>query len=160
MKILIAYASKHGCTERTALLIQEALRIPADLLNLRNSLSADIDSYDLIIIGGSVHMGKLNHLLSDFTDKYLQMLFRKKVAFFVCFMDSMEKAGNYIKQAIDKQLLEQALSIGYFGGEFNFEKMSPFERLVVKQITKTEQSVSTIDYEKITRFINYINCLS
>ena len=61
MKILIAYHSKNGTSEKCAQLLLKQVGA-ADLADLKKK-TPDFESYDLIVIGGSIRMGMYTRCL-------------------------------------------------------------------------------------------------
>jgi len=59
MNILIAYATKYGCTEKCAAVLSEKLTGKVDLCNLKGGRASDLTQYEKVIIGGSIYMGKI-----------------------------------------------------------------------------------------------------
>lgn len=58
-RTLVAYASKHGSTEEVARAIGECLREAGHDVDIRDaSAVTDVDSYDALVIGGSLYMGR------------------------------------------------------------------------------------------------------
>ena len=89
MNILTAFASKEGQTEKIANFIAEVIRhhdqqaatLPCEHL-LKNF---NVNSFDAVIIGGSIHMGKYPGYLKKFITTYLDWLNQMPSAFFtVC----------------------------------------------------------------------------
>ena len=97
MKILIAYATKSGTSEKCADLIAEHFDSP-DVVNLTENPNPDVRDYDLIIAGGSVRMGNLHAHLIRFMKVNLRKLGKKQMAFFVCCMSK----GDKLTQQIEK----------------------------------------------------------
>ena len=63
-----------------------------------------------------------------------------------------DQAFQQLENAFPEKLHQYAKSEAILGGEFNFEKMRFFEKLIVRKIAKVEQSVSKIDHEAIKNF--------
>ena len=59
MSILIAYATRYGCAEKFAKMLAEKLTGEVDLCNLVNDKQIDPASYDTVIVGGSMYMGRI-----------------------------------------------------------------------------------------------------
>ncbi|MEE4196671.1 MAG: flavodoxin domain-containing protein [Bacteroidales bacterium] len=157
MKTAIVYASKHGCTDKCAHTLANELNNNAALINLDRSTDVNLDEFDTIILGGSIHAGAMNRKIKKFTDKYLELLTTKKTALFICCMEEGEKAQEQFQNAFPESLREQAIAHGYFGGEFNFDKMNFFEKAIIKKIAKTDRNVSRIKDNNIKEFARQIS---
>lgn len=53
-------------------------------------------------------------------------------------MEEGEVAQKQLQNAFPDELLNIAKATACFGGEFNFEKMNFFERLIVKKVAKSK----------------------
>lgn len=158
MNILIAYASKHGSSEKAALMLKEKLTGTVDLHNFKKGIP-NIHNFDAIIIGGSIHMGEIQKNVKTFFQKNSDLLEKKHLGLFLCCMDK-ERAQLQFEKAFPEELREQAIVNSLFGGEFNFEKMNWFERKIIKKISGVSKTVSEIDIAAIDRFANKFNLLT
>jgi menaquinone-dependent protoporphyrinogen IX oxidase len=77
-KILIAYQSKYGSTKQYAEWIHEESN--GDLVNIENGDRLDLAGYDIIIIGGSVRVGKI--VIAPFIEDHWSVMRGKKVILF------------------------------------------------------------------------------
>ena len=59
MKTLIAYCSSHGCAEKSAVELKTYLGENVELCNLKKGAIANLNDFDRIIIGGSIHAGQI-----------------------------------------------------------------------------------------------------
>lgn len=157
MKILIVYSTKHGCTEKCANKLKNRLTGEIELLNLKYSIKIDLNNYETIIIGGSIHVGQIQKKVKQFCRNNLNLMKEKKIGLFICCMEEGEKATNEFKEAFPEELIKHASATGIFGGEFNFEKMNFIERSIVKKIANVDKTVSKIYEENITKFVKQMN---
>ena len=157
MKILIVFATKHGCTERCANKLKDKLTGEIDTVNLKNSSQINVSNYETVIIGGSIHAGKIQKKVRKFCQNYLSILIDKRIGLFICCMEEGEKATNQFNEAFPDELIQHASATGIFGGEFNFEKMNFIERYIVKKIAKIDKSISKISEKNINKFISQIS---
>jgi menaquinone-dependent protoporphyrinogen oxidase len=154
MKILIVYATKHGCTETCAEKLKVMLPDGADLFNLKLKQNTPLDPYGTVLIGGSIHAGRIQPSVRKFCESNGAALLQKKIGLFLCCMEEGEKAKTQFESVFPAELRDHASAEGLFGGAFNFEKMNWVERAIIKKIAKTDQSVSKIDEGKISRFVS------
>ena len=83
-RALIAYATKYGTTKEIAEEIQGVLTengIESDITNVMET--GTIDSYDAVILGSPVYMGKMLVEARDFCQRYKPYLIDKWLAIFV-----------------------------------------------------------------------------
>lgn len=157
MKTLIVYGTKYGCTEKCARILSEKLTGEVDMYNLKGLKDVDISQYDKVIIGGSIHIGKIRKEVEEFCSEKLDELRSKKVGLFICCMRDGETAKEELNNAFPKELLASAIAKEYFGGEFIFSKMKFLDRLIVKKVSKIDKDTSNINMENINRFAQMIN---
>ena len=124
----------------------------AHTINLKDTPNADIKDFDRIIIGGSIHAGRIQKRVKQFYTKNLEALKAKELGLFICCMEEGEKAQIQFNDAYPEELRRNAKALACFGGEFDFEKMSAFQRMIIKKIAKTECNTSKMDKEAIRHF--------
>ncbi|MCD6205455.1 MAG: flavodoxin domain-containing protein [Candidatus Marinimicrobia bacterium] len=155
MKTLILYASKHGCAKKAAEKIAEALGNDTDVNNVRNISRIDIDDYDKVIIGGSIHAGRIQGQIKSFTRKNMNQLLEKTLGLFICHMEAdKDKAMKELSDNFPEPLMKHATAKGLFGGEFDFDKMNFLEKFIIKKIANVNESVSSINEDNIENFIS------
>jgi len=158
MKTAIIYASKHGCTDKCAHTLANELNNNAALINLDESTDINLDEFNTVIIGGSIHAGSMNKKIKKFTEKSIDLLNQKRTGLFICCMEEEdEKVLEQFQNAYPESLRNKAIAHGFFGGEFNFDKMNFFEKAIIKKIAKTDQNVSKINYNNIKEFAQKIS---
>jgi menaquinone-dependent protoporphyrinogen oxidase len=85
-------------------------------------------------------------------------LLKKRLGLFVCGMEpDEEKQQTEIAGAFPQNMREKAVATDFFGGEFLFEKMNFFEKMIVRKIAETDKSVSAIKEERIKEFVRLIH---
>ncbi len=156
MKAAIFYASSHGTTEKTAQMLNEKLGNKAEIINIRKTRQPDFDSYDTVIIGGSIHAGRVQSSVRKFLEKNQDALMKKKLGLFLCCMETGDGAMKQFENAYPEELRKHAGAVGLFGGEFLMDKMNFVQRAIVKKVSGQETSVSKINEEAITEFAKKI----
>lgn len=152
MKTAIIFATNHGCTDKCARNLADNIGLDINLFNIEIAPNPDLENFETIIIGGSIHMGSINKKIKKFIDKNATALFKKKLGLFICCMYDGDKAIEQFNDAFPEDLRNKAVTHGFFGGEFNFDKMNFFEKAIVKKVANIEQSVSNINYTDIKEF--------
>ncbi len=152
MRTLIVYASSHGTTEKAARLLRGNLEDDVEIVNLKTDPAPQLEKFDLVIIGGSIHAGTLQKRVRKFVEKNLAALLQKRVALFLCCMEEGEKAWKQFEQAYRQELREASLANGLFGGEFIFSRMNFLERALIKKISGIKSDLSRLDLEAIKAF--------
>lgn len=153
MSVLIVYATQHGCTEKCAVKIKKALSDSVDLINIKKRSIPNLSKYDTIIIGGSIHAGKIQGAIRGFASRNIKVLQNKKLGLFLCCMEKGETAIKQFNEAFPEPLRQHAIATGLFGGEFNLDKMGFAGKFFMKKIGHVDKSISTISEEEIQNFI-------
>lgn len=156
MSTLIAYCTKHGCTEESAHALQQQLTGDVTLVNLKKNGNPELEPFDTVIIGGSIHMGKIQSRVRKFIEKNLGELLKKSVGLYVSCMEE-NNAQQQFDNAFPDELRRHATAQGIFGGAFNFERMNFLERKIVQKVAGATESVFKIDADEIQRFSEAMN---
>jgi len=152
MNTLIVYASTHGCTEKCAHKLASQLPNSPTVVNLKKSARIDLNDFETVVIGGSIHAGRMQAAVRKFCQKNLSQLKQKRIGLFVCCMEENEKAQQQFDEAFPSELLEQAIAKGFFGGEFDFDKMNFIVKAIIKKMANVDHSVSKIAEDEIGKF--------
>ena len=62
--------SRHGSAEKSARILKEKVDGPVELVNLKKDKVPNLDQYDTVIIGGSIHRGKVQEKVKRFCRKF------------------------------------------------------------------------------------------
>lgn len=158
MKTAIIYYSKKGTTQKVAKIILEKLNSQEGLIDLKNKPFFDISTYDRIIIGSPIYAGNSHNKVKKFIASNLNLLLNKEVGLYVCGMERDEaKQSDELERAYPKELIDKAKSKRFLGGEFLFENMNFFEKMIIKKIAKTDKSISEINQHNIDKFVQELS---
>jgi len=156
MQTLIVYASNTGTTKECAYLLKDKLK-NATLIDL-SVQDVNIESYDLIIIGSSIKVGKFHKKVTEFIKKNHSLLKNKKVAYYICcgFSDNYQ---TYFKNNLPEGLLNTALIYETFGGIIDISKLKGLDKFIANMVSKTEDGKKEIKLlnDNIDNFIDVIN---
>jgi len=153
MKVLIAYATRFGTTEKCVGILVEILRgknYEVETVDLKKDKRVNSENYDLVVVGGSFLIARMNAYVKKFVKRNLNTLLNIKTGVFMCGSD--ENWENEIKKGFPQELLDKAIAKGYFGYEFNLDKMNPMFRNMIQKASETTESVSKINTENIKKF--------
>lgn len=151
MKTAILYATRHGASREAAELIRKKLG-EADIFDLKKDRIGDLSGYDTVIVGGSIHAGRIQPAVRKLLGKHAELLLEKRLGLYLSCMYEGETAKEQFDDAFPQSLRDHATACGLFGGKFDLEKMSFFEKAVVKQVAGVTESVSKLDEEAIEVF--------
>lgn len=152
MKTIILYMSKHGTTEKVALMLSELLMSDVEMINLRKNPNPDISQADMIVIGGSIHMGLIQKRIRKYCEKNEDVLTSKPLGLFMCCMEKGETAQHQLANAFPKLLRQHAKAIALPGGELLLGEMNFIEKAMVKKIVPNAWSRSNVENGEVTLF--------
>ena len=148
----IIYDSHHGTTTKVAQQIQETLgREKTQVFNLKENQEIELSDYEQIIVGGSVHAGQVQKKVKKFCAENEAILLEKPLGLFLCGMHHQE-AENELKEAFPESFRNHAKAVRFLGGEFLCDRMTFFEKMIVKKIAGIRESKSELDTPKIKSF--------
>jgi menaquinone-dependent protoporphyrinogen oxidase len=144
MKTLLVYGTRYGATTSTSEEIAKVLQkegFEVKVVNVKEEKISNIAPYDLIIVGTGLQFGRWTGEVEDFLKRFQKELDQKKLAFFVSSMKTLlEREGKTedlqkdrkweLEDKIAKRNL-QLISVGFFGGVLNFNKMNIVTRKAV-----------------------------
>ena len=142
-KALIVYGTRYGATADTSEVIGDVLRqkgFEVRVIEAKMEKVRSISEFELIIVGSGIRMGRWTKEPDKFLGKFQKDLSKKKLALFVCCggahpLTEGEEKGKEMEEAKRKYLEDKAteynlnpIALGFFGGIYNFNKMSWFLR--------------------------------
>jgi len=152
-KTVIIYASKHGTTERVARMLADKSSGNVDIISLKHDKISDMYQYDTFILGTPIYAGKPLKVMRVFCEQNMEILLQKTTALFICGMhpDADHRAAETM-DAYPEWLYKKSKAIAFLGGEFIFEELNFFEKLIVRKVSNINGSVSAIDENAIAHF--------
>lgn len=157
MKTLIVFASTHGTTEKAVSLLSQHLSDDVKVIDLKKEQCSNLDDFDTVIIGGSIHIGMFQRKVTKFINVYDEALMSKKIGLFLCCMKEDDDAQAQFETAYPPRLRKQAVAQSIFGGELLISKMNFFERKIIKKVSGTVTDVSSLNEVAIKEFADIIN---
>lgn len=159
MKTLIVYASQNGSTADCVNYLQGKLSGDVTAINIDGKVPK-LTNFDTILVGGSVHMGKIQRKITSFCKRNKQQLLEKKLGLFVCCYTA-ESEEKFIASLFDDSLLEHATITSVFGGEMRYDKLNFAYRKLFESLNKIEGFRQgfvepEIKYEEIERFAEVV----
>lgn len=158
MKTLVAYCSRHGSAQKIAHLItQELHHTSVRLLDLRmESIPEDLSSYDQVVIGGSIHYGKIQHEVREFCQDQQHKLLKKRLGLYMCYLMT-DKAQEEFNDAFPEELPNHASVLGFFGGEIQLEKMNMVDSFITKNLLHKHENEFKLDEAAFDSYITKMN---
>jgi menaquinone-dependent protoporphyrinogen oxidase len=156
-KVLIAYETLHGSSQKCAMMLKEKLKHETELIRLKENENIDLSEYDILIVGGSIHMGVIHTRIKNFVKKNFDQIMEKPHGLFLCCMEEGDAARIQFENAFPEKLRSTSIANGLFGGEFIFRKMNLFQRTFTRRIARVSTSISRINFNEINKFVEKIN---
>ncbi|WP_423189827.1 flavodoxin domain-containing protein [Alkalibacterium sp. f15] len=157
MRTLIVYATKYGSTEKFAHILGDILHDDVDYLEAKSSVNKDLIHFDTIIIGGPIYMGQIRKDITSFCEDHLEMLKSKRLGLFICGMQDEDVIKDQLQSSFPPELIQLATVTAHFGGMFQFEDMSFFDKAITKKIAKISSDYSDVREETIKAFAQTMN---
>jgi len=139
-RILVAYASKYGSTGGIAETIGKELcreGATVDILQVKNAI--DVNSYQGVIIGSAVYMGKWLPDATDFVKTNCEMLQRVPVAYFMACMtlhnpteENRRTVLAYLNPVLKAIPDVKPVKIGTFAGALDYNNLSWLNKKILK----------------------------
>jgi len=150
-KTLIAYSTTLGCTEQCASKLKDDLGEDVEMVRISRRRRFNLQNYETIIVGGSIHEGMIQRSVHKFCESNLDVLLQKQIGLFVCCMDPDANEQELIERAFPDRLVKHALASGFFGGELNIKKMNLLQKIMTRKAARLQKEPD-IDFQKILDF--------
>lgn len=150
-KILLAYATVEGQTEKIAAAIRDQLAAAgADvtLLHVREAKETpepDLPSFDLLVFGASVHMQKIEKEMAAFIERHQDIIRDKARSLFVVSMAAAsndpaerKKSLDVIRQSVRRQVPVEFEDEEMIAGALMYTKYNWLVRWIMKRISAKE----------------------
>ncbi|CQR45985.1 protoporphyrinogen oxidase [Paraliobacillus sp. PM-2] len=158
MTTYILYTTKHGTTKYVANDLAKQLTGKTILINLKEQNEIDLSEANMIILGASIYVGKVQKEMKQFIDAHLEQLLTKPIGLFLC---AGHPDKNVVKRemqaAYSEKLRKHATSFLLPGYIYDFSKLHTLERLIVKKIVGIKESRHHLDTAAIKQFTSEIN---
>jgi menaquinone-dependent protoporphyrinogen oxidase len=133
VRALVAYGTRWGSTADVARELASVIRKKGhqvDLLDLGKNDPADLEPYDMVVIGSGIAYGSWSKGAVRFLERNGKTLSGKRLAMFACCGDLLfdpskadEHESKYLRDVALKHGLEP-FSLGLFGGVIDFARYS------------------------------------
>ncbi len=142
-RILVAYATRLGSTIGAAEAIGRALRAAGAETDVCPVAEVhDLAGYDALVLGSAIRVGKPLPELTRFVEQHTSALADRPVAYFaVCGTLQEDSPGHRetVLHYLDPlRRIKEPVSIGLFAGAFDYGKVSPLLRWLLKAMRAPE----------------------
>ena len=130
MKALIVYASRHGASAEACEMLADRLRafMTVDICDVHDSPPSPLD-YDVAVVGGSVHMNKLDKKLKKYLRENIEALSAMPSATFIC-CGLTDDFDDYVTTEIPKEI-KFSLGVHCFGGQLKPDRVKGLDKMTV-----------------------------
>jgi menaquinone-dependent protoporphyrinogen oxidase len=159
MKTTIFYASKYGFTKKCVDYFKQNLDGLVEVIDLKDApdnLNQLIEQSDRVIIGGSVYVGLIQKEVKDFLTNYHHDFMIKELGLFMCGMREKEEINQEMTANFSEELRNHATFVSWLGGEFDFEKLSWLDKMIVKKIAKVNKTTTIFHQAELDQNIKSI----
>jgi len=165
-KILILFSTTDGHTKEICLRLKQAIGTSHEttLLAISESDNFDLDGFDKIVIGASIHYGKHSPLVHRFIRCHESVLNSKPNAFFsVCLVarkpeKNTPETNPYLKKFL-KNMSWRPQKMAVFAGKLNYPIYGMIDRQMIRLImwmtngpTDTSAVTEFTDWQKVEEF--------
>ncbi|HAQ07161.1 MAG TPA: flavodoxin [Bacillus bacterium] len=158
MKSLIVFCSKHGTTAKAAHMLRKQIDGDVIVVNLQKTqLHSDLEIFDSVIIGGSIHAGNIQGKVKKFMKDHQEVLLTKNIGLFLCCMKEGKEASEQFESVFPRELRESAIAQGIFGGELIVSKMNFLEKVLIKKVSGVTEDTSNLQMNSISQFAKTFN---
>lgn len=127
-KILIIYKSKYGSTKQYAEWI--ANEVKADLLEISRVNVSDLQKYDTIVFGGSLHAVGISGV-KIITDNFKEIMDKKVIVFAVGCSPERENIINHVVSSNFTDEIKEKINFFYLRGAFNYKKLGFIDKMMM-----------------------------
>ncbi len=131
MKILIIYASKNGVAKKAAEKLESELCASNEIsLYGIHDAPPSPEGFDVVILGGSIRMTKLNKNLKKYLKEHLDIISSMPSAFYIC-CGIIRDFDDYKTTELPSKI-RFSLGVECFGGELKPDKVHGFDKFFTK----------------------------
>ena len=164
---LIIYSTTDGQTLRICQCLQDVIQQlghRVTLVDIAQADACDLQRYDTIVVGASIHYGKHAPLVLDFVQRHAALLGSKPSAFFSVNVVARKPGKNtpatnpYLQKFL-RQIAWKPNHLAVFAGKINYPAYGPLDRLVIRLImwmtngpTAPDAVIEFTDWDQVRAF--------
>lgn len=152
MKTLVLYATTYGFTKECVEDLSKELNGEVIVVDVMKEEVPTLESFDQVVIGGSVYIGQLQKKLKLVCTEQLSNLMNKRLALFLC-CGLPENFEQVLSNSIPEQLINHAFIKECFGGELRMENMKFSHKLITNLMKKATAKEGKPEPKKLTKNI-------
>jgi len=159
MKTAIIYGTKTGTSRKIAKIIASKIEGEAITIPIAKAKNTCLLKYDFIIIGGSIHMGKIQSDVKSFVIRNSKTIKGINFGLYLSCLREDNK-DKYLEESFSREVLDASFIADTFGGELNPEEGDLITRNMTKRIIKKwnkKGEKAEINIQRIEEYVNRIN---
>ncbi len=159
MKTAIIYGTTTGTSRKIAKIIASKLKGEVITIPVSKAKDTCLLKYDFIIIGGSIHSGRIQSSIKSYVSRNSKTLKGINYGLYLSCL-SETKGEKYLMDSFGEDIVDAAFIADTFGGELNPNEGSYITRQKTKRIIKKWKNkgrIPEIKMERIEHFTNEIN---
>lgn len=158
MRGIIIYATKYGCTEKAVKLLQSKIPQEIKAVNVAREKAPDLSSFDTVILGGPIYVGKMHGALSAYMRQNLEALKGKRLALFVCAGEQDPVLSEkQLTAAFPEELNNRAIIREAFGGELYWDKLDFMTKLILRVVKGIKEGYARLSAAKIDKLAKAVS---
>jgi len=158
MKNLIIACGNYGSTLKAADILSRRLDGDTTVIDA-NEQKINLEGFDNVILGGNVHMNKLNKNFRIYAKK-LKKLKKKPSIFVYILCGFFEKANGYLQRA--RKAVPDAVRVDFVGGVLSAQNVTGFWANVIidarEGLKKAGKPLPALDRKQLEEIAQFINC--
>ena len=145
-KTVVIYKSKYGSSKKYAAWI--ALKLDADLYEIKDITPSQLDQYNTVIYGAGVYAGRINGI--KFINKNINRLQSKNTIVFAVGIESdLYNVKEMLELNINKDFVKK-IDVFRFLGEFDYNNLGVIDKIAMKALKmKIEKKEKLSSDEKL-----------
>ena len=152
MRTIIVYTTKYGCVEKAVNILKSKMTGDISIVNIAKEKAPSLDSFDNIILGGSIYVGKIQKALTKYIDANLPALLGKRVGLFICAAQPEPVSTKELEDNFPVELFNRAVVKEVFGHEYRLDKVGFINKIILRKVAGVTESASALSEDKITSF--------
>ena len=159
MKTAIIYGTTTGTSRKIAKILASSLEGEAITIPVSKAKDECLLKYDFIIIGGSIHRGRVQSSIKSYVSRNQKTLRGINYGLYLSCL-SETKGEKYLIDSFGEDIVDAAFIADTFGGELNPNEGNIITRQKTKRIIKKWEDSDRTPELKINRIENFVNVIN
>ena len=152
MNTLVVYDTRHGFTQKCVQLLAETASSGLTLWPLREKKTLpDFSNFDRLVLGGPVYFGKFSPRVTRFCQMSFEKFGNLPYYLFVVGLSPRAAGLTSLEEALGSERVQRARGRFFWGGAIQWQKLSWWEKFLVKRGRKIETDASNFDLGEVQR---------